>query len=681
MTRNRAGLLPILLAALGAPLAGATTTVNQPFTATDLIALRRVSDPQVAPGGKAVAFVVREPSVDGEDATQVWWVDLREPPSAARAVTQHAASSWGPRWAPDGRTLYFLSSRSGTAQVWRLPLQGGGEASRVTDYPVDISTFQIAPDGNRIAVTMSSRPDCAQPACVQQSRPGSTARLYDRLFVRHWDRWDDGSRSALFVAPIDAQGHAGPPVNVSGGVQAHVPSRPGGGSEEYAFSPDGTRIVFSARIMDAGEAWSTNFDLYDVDVDGRSVPRNLTAANPAWDTQPIFLPNGDLAYIATSRPGVESDTFTIRIRDVRSGVTRVLAADWDRSVRRLGLSRDGRLLATADDQGQSALFSIDIDSGRVVPMVREGQVSEFSSAGGTIVVAWASLASPPDLYIARSGAAPKKITRLNDAVLATRTLSPYEPFAFAGWNDERVLGYVMKPVDYRPGSRYPVAFLVHGGPESTFLNRWDWRWNAQTFAGHGYAVVMIDFHGSSGYGRAFTDSIAQDWGGKPLVDLQKGLAAALDRFEWLNRERMCSLGPSYGGYMQNWIASEWPGPFKCLVNHAGIFDTRSMYYTTDELWFMDWENGGPYYARAPSLENFNPAVRVDRWHTPMLVIHGGRDYRVPDSQGLATFTALQRRGVRSRFLYFPDENHWIRRPANVVLWYESVLQWLDEHLR
>jgi dipeptidyl aminopeptidase/acylaminoacyl peptidase len=270
---------------------------------------------------------------------------------------------------------------------------------------------------------------------------------------------------------------------------------------------------------------------------------------------------------------------------------------------------------------------------------------------------------------------------MNDAALAARTLSAYEPFSFAGWNDERVLGYVVKPFGFRPDGQYPVAFLVHGGPESTFLNRWDWRWNAQVFAGRGYAVIMIDYHGSTGYGQKFTDSIAGDWGGKPLVDLQNGLAAALERYPWLDPQRMCSLGPSFGGYIQNWIQSHWPGRFKCLVNHAGVFDIRSMYYTTDELWFMEWENGGPYFEAPLSLERFNPAAHVKDWNTPMLVIHGGKDYRVPYSQGLGTFTALQRRGIPSKFVYFPDENHWIRRPASALAWYEIVFQWLDRYLQ
>jgi dipeptidyl aminopeptidase/acylaminoacyl peptidase len=260
-------------------------------------------------------------------------------------------------------------------------------------------------------------------------------------------------------------------------------------------------------------------------------------------------------------------------------------------------------------------------------------------------------------------------------------MAPYEQFSFQGWNDETVYGYVMKPHGFQEGQQYPIAFIVHGGPQVSFSNQWSWRWNPQVYAGAGYAVVFIDFHGSPGYGQAFTDSISQDWGGKPLVDLQKGLAAALERYDWLDGERACSLGASYGGFMQNWIAGQWADRFKCIVNHAGIFDQRTMYYTTEELWFTEWENGGPYYLAPQIHEKFNPADHVNNWRTPMLVIHGALDYRVPYSQGLATFTALQRRGIPSRFVFFPDENHWILKPANSLQWHREVIGWLDQHLK
>ena len=673
----------ILLLAMAAT-AGAT----QPFTADDLVRLKRVSDPQVSPDGRHAVFVLRETDMEANRGrTDLWLLELGDPRAMSRRLTQHPAADSSPRWAADSRTLYFLSTRSGASQVWRISLDGG-EAQQVTNYPLDVGSFKVSPRGDRLAVTLDALPECADLKCsadrlAQRGKAKASGRVYDELFVRHWDTWKDGTRSSLYTAPLGADLTAGTPVNVSGSIRANVPSKPFGGDEEYAFSPDGSRLVFSARIADRGEAWSTNFDLYEVPADGATAPRNLTADNPAWDTQPVFLANGDLAWLAMQRPGFEADRFHVVLREARSGRVRPLTLDWDRSVGRLSASHDGRqLLAAADDVGQHALFSIDPATGRPTRIVGEGQVAEFSPAPGGAVVAWATLAAPADLFLATREAAPlRRLTRVNADLLGERALGEFEQFSFPGWNDEQVHGYVVKPHGYVAGRKYPIAFLVHGGPQVSFGNQWSWRWNAQAFAGRGYAVVLIDFHGSPGYGQKFTDSISEDWGGKPLVDLQKGLDAALARYDWLDGGQACSLGASYGGFMQNWIAGQWPDRFRCIVNHAGIFDTRSMYYTTEELWFTEWENGGPYYKTPDIHEKFNPSAHVTKWRTPMLVTHGALDYRVPYSQGLATFTALQRQGVESRLLFFPDENHWVLKPANAVQWHEAVFDWLDRYLK
>jgi dipeptidyl aminopeptidase/acylaminoacyl peptidase len=316
-------------------------------------------------------------------------------------------------------------------------------------------------------------------------------------------------------------------------------------------------------------------------------------------------------------------------------------------------------------------------------LVERGQVTEFAAGNSTVIIAWASLAAPPDLFsVALRGGAPQRLTSVNGSLLGERAMSEFEQFSFSGWNGETVRGYIVKPFALHEDRRYPIAFVVHGGPQVSMSNEWSYRWNPQVFAGAGYAVILIDFHGSPGYGQAFTDSISRDWGGKPLEDLQKGLAAAIARYPWLDGGRACALGASYGGFMINWIAGRWPDRFRCLVNHDGLFDQRSMYYSTEELWFSEWEMGGaPYFEKPEGYEQFNPANYVTAWRTPMLVIHGGQDFRIPESQGLATFTALQRRGIESRLLYFPDENHWVLQPANSVKWYETVLGWLDRFLK
>ena len=601
-----------------------------------------------------------------------------------RRLTQHSSNDAHPRWQVDGSSVYFLSSRTGTQQIWRLPLSGG-EAVQITDYPLDVATFRFSPGGERIALSMDVFPDCADPKCTRErldaaGKKKETGRVFDSLFVRHWDTWNTGMRSNLFVAPVNADGRAGPPVNVSRALNADVPSKPDGGDEEFTFSPDGARVVFSARVAGREEAWSTNFDLYEAPSDGSAAPRNLTADNPAWDTQPVYLRNGDLAWLAMSRPGFEADRFRIKVK--HGATVREVAPGWDRSVQHLDVARDGRtLLATASDLGQTPLFSVDVDSGAATPISGKGYVGDFAPAKRGTVVLWHDLASPPDLYLVTGSSERRRLTTANAEILATRTLGTFEQFSFPGWNDETVYGYIVNPPGFARDRKYPIAFIVHGGPQVSFQNHWNWRWNAQAFAARGYATVFIDFHGSPGYGQAFTDSISQHWGDRPFEDLKKGLAAALQKFPWLDGSRACSLGASYGGFMQNWIAGNWPDGFRCIVNHDGIFDTRSMYYTTEELWFTEWENGGPYYQAPEIHERFNPAHHVKQWRTPMLVIHGEQDFRVPDTQGLATFTALQRLGIESRLLYFPDENHWVLKPNNSIQWYGTVLDWLDSHTK
>ena len=655
------------------------------FTPTDLNTLARVSDPQVSPNNRYVVYVQRETDLEANRGrNDLWMVDLEAKPLKPRRLTQHSANDTNPRWSVDGTSIYFLSTRAGSSQIWRLPMSGG-EAVQITDFPLDVGSFKFSSGGGRIALTMDVFRDCADLKCTRERLDNAktakvSVREYGELFVRHWDTWRDHTRSNLFVAPVTADGRAGPPVNVSGALDADVPSKPDGGDEEYTFNPDGSQVVFSARVAGRAEPWSTNFDLYAAPSDGSSPPKNLTPGNPAWDTQPVFLKNGDLAWLAMRRPGFEADRFAIELR--HGDTVRELAAKWDRSVTHLGVARDGQtLLATASDVGQAPLFAIDSGDGNVKRVSADGTVAEFSPAEKATVIVWHDLGTPPDLYLLSDGGRRTRLTNVNAERLKERTFGAFEQFSFKGWNNETVYGYVVAPPGMDTGKRYPIAFVVHGGPQSSFQNQWNWRWNAQTFAARGFGTVIIDFHGSPGYGQAFTDSISQHWGDRPFEDLQKGFAAALEKFPWLDAKRACSLGASYGGYMQNWIAGNWPDAFRCLVTHAGIFDTRSMYYTTEELWFTEWENGGPYYDNPETHERFNPANYVKNWRTPMLVIHGEQDFRVPDTQGISTFTALQRRGIESRLVYFPDENHWVLKPANSIFWYGTVLDWLDSHTR
>ncbi|MCP3956773.1 MAG: S9 family peptidase [bacterium] len=664
--------------------AGAET---HPFDADDLVSMSRISDPRVSPDGERIAFVLRTTDLEANKGrTDLWLAALDGSPP--RRLTTDPAGDNSPRFAPDSRSLYFLSSRSGSSQIWRLPL-GGGEAEPVTDLPLDVANLALSPDGRHLAFSLEVFTDCEDLACTvkrleeQESRL-SSGRLYEHLFVRHWDTWKDGRRSHLFVLALDESGGvSGPPVDVTAGMDADVPSKPFGGPEEIAFAPDGQGIVFAARVAGAGEPWSTDFDLYHAGLEGGGAPRKLTG-NPAWDTHPVFSPDGSpdgstLAYLAMARPSFEADRFRIILRRWPGGEERVLAEDWDRSAGDMVFSPDGETLyVTAADTGAVRLFAIDVSSGQVREIAGDGHVRSPAVAGEMLVYGRDDLRSPVDLYARpAAGGEERRLTDVNRERLAAVNMGELEQFSFPGWNGEKVHGYLVKPVDFDPERKYPVAFLVHGGPQGSSDNDFHYRWNPQVYAGAGYAAIMIDFHGSTGYGQAFTDSIRDDWGGKPLQDLKKGLAAALERYPWLDGERACALGASYGGYMMNWIAGNWPDGFRCLVNHDGLFDLRSMYYSTEELWFPEWEMRGTPWQNPESFERHNPARFVENWRTPMLVVHGALDFRVVESQGFQTFTALQRRGIPSQLLYFPDENHWVLKPRNSLHWHQVVLDWLD----
>jgi dipeptidyl aminopeptidase/acylaminoacyl peptidase len=336
------------------------------------------------------------------------------------------------------------------------------------------------------------------------------------------------------------------------------------------------------------------------------------------------------------------------------------------------------VFVTAPDLGRTALFAVDVASGGVTQLVAGGTVRTPALAGNRLVFGYEDLRTPTELRSAKlDGSDMRTLTHVNDGRVATMRFGETEQMTFAGWNGETVHAWVIKPVDFDPSRRYPVAYLIHGGPQGSFPDHFHYRWNAQVYAGAGYGVVMVDFHGSTGYGQAFCDSIRQDWGGKPFEDLQRGLAAALERYAWMDGTRVAALGASYGGFMVNWIAGNWPDRFKCLVSHDGGLDERAGYFDTEELWFPEREYGGPPWEVPDAYEKHNPIHHVQKWKTPMLVIHGGRDFRLPETQGMMVFTALQRRGVPSRFIHFPSENHWVLKPKNSIFWHESVLEWLE----
>ena len=675
-----------LVAVLALAVAAPAFAASHPFDVHDLVMMERISDPALSPDGKTIAFQVRETDYAANKGLNGIWV-VPAAGGQPQRITDKALNASAARWSSDGASVYFLAPKDGTSQFWRVGAKGG-TAEQVTHLPLDVNNFKLASDGKHVLLSIDVFTDCNDLACTkkkldERKADKASGTVYDKIFVRHWDTWADGRRSQLFIADIDSAGkNSAEPRPLTKGIDGDVPSKPFGDETEYAFSADGATVYFNVRIAGKTEPWSTNFDVYSVPADGSSTPKNLTADNQAWDGNPLPSADGKtLYYLAMKRPGFEADRFGIMALDLATGAKREIDLQWDRSASALKESADGKLLYTAtDDGGDHALFAVDIASGKATRLVAAGTVTGFDVGKNGLVIARQDFQHPTDVYTADTkGKSLKQITHFNVDRLKDIRFGDGEFFTFKGTGGDTVQGYVVKPVGYKKGAKYPVAFIIHGGPQGAMSNDFHYRWNPETYAGQGFAVVTINFHGSTGYGQKFTDAISGDWGGAPLEDLKLGWAAAQEKYKFLDGDRACALGASYGGYMAYWIAGVWNQPWKCIVAHDGVFDSRMMSYSTEELWFDEWEHNGKTQFEDPAAyEKFNPIDHVKDWRAPMLIVHSDQDFRIPLEQGLGAFTALQRRGIPSEFLRFPDENHWILKPHNSVLWHDTVNAWLKK---
>ncbi|WP_335911710.1 MULTISPECIES: S9 family peptidase [Shewanella] len=673
---------PLLMALLAAGLAQPALAADKaPFTVQDLVKLNKLHSAAVSNDGTKLIYGLKKVTDDGS-SSDLYLLDLSDKHATPKQLTSAPGTEHDVAFSSDDKQVYFIAARDGSSQLYRLPLDGG-EAQAVSDLPLGIDGYKLSADGKQVVMSIRVFPECDTLECSKakfdkEAERKSTGREYDQLMVRHWDTWSDHARNHLFVAQLE-NGKLGKPVDVTQGLDTETPPKPFSGMEEVTFSPDGKYIVYSAKAPSKDQAWTTNYDLWQVPVTGGKA-KNLTEDNQAWDAQPVFSADGRyLAYLAMKKPGFEADRYRIMLKDTVTGQSKEVAPMWDRSPASLSFGKDNNTLyVTAQDLGQVSVFAINTQFGDVRAIYNDGSNSLVGLAGDRLIINHKSLVEPGDLYsINMEGQNLTRLTEVNKAKLDKVKFGEFEQFSFKGWNNEEVYGYWLKPANFQKGKQYPVAFLVHGGPQGSFGNSFSFRWNPQLWAGAGYAVVMVDFHGSTGYGQAFTDSISLDWGGKPLEDLQKGLAAVAKQQKWIDADNACALGGSYGGYMMNWIQGNWNDGFKCLVNHAGLFDMRSMYHVTEELWFPEHEFGGSYEQAKDLYEKFNPANYVENWKTPMLVIHGEKDFRVPYGQGLAAFSYMQRNNIPSELLIYPDENHWILNPNNLEQWYAKVLGWMD----
>jgi len=701
VTHATMNTLKLTLAALAlgcAPAAFAQTPA--PMTAQDLVTLPRLGSVAVSPDGRLAAYAVTTTDPQSyKRSTALWLLPLK---GGKPVMLDWKGSASDPAFAPDGR-LWFLSDKGGeTSQVWSvMPGADGsaGAAVQATAFKAEVAGFKLSPDGQRLAVWGDLPRNCATfgdcPGGDTSLTGPGTGRLYrdGTGFVRHWDAWETpGIRSRVFAFTL-ANGQADPASGkaldgdpAKGGVDGDAPSKPFGDGGEVAWSADSRAVIFAARQGDRHEPTSTNLDLWWAPVDG-SAPRNLTADNRATDTMPAVSPDGRwLAWAAMARPGYESDRLVVQLMDLRTGQRRALTQGWDRSVASLAFTPDSKaLIATAEDVLDTPAFRIDLATGKATRLAfnpaREGHVSQIVPLkGGAFVLKRDSLDAPAELYLGKPGRAAARLTDLATTAMAGKAPVAVQRFSFAGANGDTVWGQILKPAGAT--GKLPTVLLVHGGPQGSFNDSWSNRWNPRLWASQGYAAVTIDFHGSTGYGQAFTDAINRDWGGKPLEDLKKGMAAAAVKDAAVDPANACAAGASYGGYMMNWIEGQWTDGFKCIVQHDGVFDARAMAYETEELWFDEWEHGGhPYYEDPAAFEQWNPVNHVAKWRTPMLVVTSEKDFRIPYTQGLAAFTALQRREVPSELLVFPDENHWVLKPKNSLQWHATVFDWLARWLK
>jgi dipeptidyl aminopeptidase/acylaminoacyl peptidase len=659
---------------LAAPLAA------RPMTATDMQSMHRLGAPEVSPDGRHAAFTISTTDwAKNKRVNTLHLLDLTKPGAAPQPIAG-AQKAHDAVFGPDG-SLWFLMAAGDQEQLFRMRI--GGKPVQVSRFKGDIGGFRLAPSGDRVVVWADRDLRCTDLNCAgvpERPKTGS-GRTYDQLFIRHWDTWaTPGVRSRLFGFAVTGGKLTGNGVPLTGSLVGDTPSKPFGGAEEIAFSPDGRTVFFALREAGRIEAKSTNLDIFQVPSDGSAPPVNLTDNNDATDNLPTVSPDGrTLAYFAMARPTYEADRQVLMLRDLASGQVRALTQNWDRSVGSIEWTKDGRaLLVTAEDTLEQPVFRVDAATGQVTRLTADGHYGNVHELpGGAVLATMNSIAAPDDLYRI-DGSQITKLTDVNRTLLSQLDPVTFQKFSFKGANNDTVWGWTLKPVMNRT---LPIVFLVHGGPQGSFSNSWSYRWNPRVFISPGYAAVSVDFHGSTGYGQAFTDAINRNWGGWPLEDLQKGLAYATAHDPQLDAANACAAGGSYGGYMMNWIEGRWPDRFKCIVEHDGVFDARAMAYETEELWFDEWEHGGhPYYEAPAEFEKWNPVNYVQNWRTPQLVITSENDFRIPYTQGIAAFTALQRRNIPSRLLIFPDENHWVLKPKNSVQWYDEVFGWMGRYI-
>lgn len=669
-----------LLSALTATTPALSQEAERPpsgMSAELLVRMDRVTGVAVTPDGRWIAYVVRTISSDlGKVSTRILLADQDRPTAPHIMLAETPARQDMPVWSADGRTLYFRGLDSaGVAQIWQVGVDGGAPV-QLTYAPLDVGSFKIAPNGRFAVASFRVYPDCSTLECTasRAAEPAPVGVLYTRLNVRFFDRYGDGRYNGLFKIAFDGSRKPQPLMQ---GFESDVPSLPSGTARAFTISPDSRTLVFSGRPSGVSPNLSTIHRLFEVSLDAPSTPREIGEGQPGSYLNPAFSPDGKLlTYMDKDGVGSDGDRAAVRVRDLASGKVRELAASLDRWPNEIIWSADGRTIyARSDDDGSERLYAYSLSGMAARRLPVEGVSALAASKRGLTVIA-SSFSEPPQVFTsAADGRSLRRVTNVGAGQVEGVAMAPTRSFTFKGWNDEPVQAFVTEPLNRLPGKRYPVLFLIHGGPHGVYQDEWSFGRNPQVWAAHGYATVMVNFHGSTGFGHGFTQSILGERGDRVLEDLQKGWTAALAEYPFLDGDRGCAMGSSFGGYMIYWIAGVWNEPWRCLIAHAGTFDARA--YSSDLQWHGDRQMGGAPWEVPEQIEKFNAVRHAAAWNKPILITHGARDYRVPFDQGLSAFTLAQRRGIPSELLYLPSENHIVSGPAASVRWYEVVMAWLD----
>ena len=670
-----------LVAVLVVGLCTLAVAQNRTYTIEDLMKVRRVGDPRVSPDGKQVAFTIGDVNFDANRVVNQIYVTSIEGGSMKQLTTGDRSSS-SPRWSPDGKKIAFTTG----GQIWVMD-SDGDDKEQVTKVSTGAAGPVWSPDGKWIAFTSEVYPDCKDDECnkkrdEQAEASKVKAHIVTRLLYKHWDEWRDIKRTHVFVVAsnggtarqLTSGDFDSPPYAASSGV-------------DYAFSPDSSEIAF-LRNPDKVEAISTNSDIFVMPLSG-GAPKNITVRNRGYDAGPIYTRDGKfILYRSQATAGFEADRWRVMAYNRATGTSVELTKNFDLQVDEMVLSPDGKFIYfIAGDRGKHPIFRIPSTGGVPQKIVADVFATNLhiTPDGKALVFASSSMHAPAEIYTSNvDGTGLTALTSANTQLISRANLKPAEEVEWTGAVGKKIHGYIIKPNNFDAGRKYPLLVLIHGGPQSAWNDNWGFRWNPQVFANAGYVVFAPNPRGSTGYGQQFVNEISGDWGGKVYTDIMNGVADVLRRNTFIDRSRIGAAGASYGGYMVNWILGHNNDPrfrFKVLVSHDGVYNLESMYATTEELWFPEWEFKGTPWTNPAMYSRWSPHKFVQNFNTPILIIHGELDYRVPVGEGMQLFTAVQRKGIDSKMLIFPDEGHWVLKPQNSQLWFHTVLDWLDKYLQ